>query len=101
MTEQQKLYACKYCNKIGIESPCACGSKNNNKIQFEHESAKVFTEHCTNKCDHIIGWNDSEGIFFRNNSPLRQSEYDSWLTTNPAPNPFMYCPDCGVKINES
>lgn len=54
-----------------------------------------------NECDHIIGWNNSSGIFFKNDYPLRQSEYNSWLLTNPIPNPFKYCPACGEKINES
>lgn len=51
-------------------------------------------------CDHIIGWNDLDGFFFRMNKPLRQSEYDSWLTTNPVPNKFKFCPDCGVWLDD-
>ena len=53
-----------------------------------------------NNCDHIIGWNDTDSIFFRMNKPLSQSEYKSWLTAQPIPNPFKYCPECGDKLNE-
>ena len=70
------------------------------KIQFENELEETFAKHCVNKCDHIIGWNDLQGIFFQHNHPLRQSEYDAWLTTEPVPNAFAFCPDCGEKIND-
>lgn len=52
------------------------------------------------ECDHIIGWNDSDYLFFRMNMPLTQSEYSTWALTMPIPNAFKFCPECGTKINE-